>query len=309
MRASTLRTALDHYLAVRRAVGFKLTRDGLLLAQFVSFCDQAGAERITHDVAVAWVTTPPKASPSWLGMRLCVVRSFAAWMQATDPATEIPEQGWLPPRRRTSPFLYTDDEIGALMAAARNARWPLSAATYETLIGVLAVTGMRVGEAIHLDRDDVALDDGVITIRDAKLGKTRQVLAQPTTVEALRRYLATRSVLSPFPHEPALFVHPAGNRITYRSVCPMFHTLCGRADITPRSAACRPTIHGLRHTFAVNTLVGWYRDGGDVQARLPLLSTWLGHTDPKWTYWYLSSTPELLDLACQRLEPTTRSPQ
>lgn len=306
MSQSTLRDALVDYLAVRRSVGFKLTRDGLLLGQFVAFCEQAGAERITRDLAVAWVTAPPGASPSWLGMRLTDIRGFAAWLQATDPATEVPERGWLPPRRRTGPFLYSDSDITGLMAVARQARWPLSAAIYETLIGLLAVTGMRVGEAIRLDQDDVALDHGLITIRDSKLGKSRQVVLQPSTVNALRRYLAARADLSPVPNEPALFVHPAGNRITYRSVAPMFHTLCGRAGIAPRSPQCRPTIHGLRHTFAVNTLIGWYHDSGDVGARLPLLSTWLGHADPKWTYWYLSSTPELLGLACQRLETTGR---
>jgi len=185
MSQSTLRDALVDYLAVRRSVGFKLTRDGLLLGQFVAFCEQAGAERITRDLAVAWVTAPPGASPSWLGMRLTVIRGFAAWLQATDPATEVPERGWLPPRRRTGPFLYSDSDITGLMAVARQARWPLSAATYETLIGLLAVTGMRVGEVIRLDQDDVALDHGLITIRDSKLGKSRQVLLQPTRSRCL----------------------------------------------------------------------------------------------------------------------------
>jgi integrase/recombinase XerD len=302
MNEHPLRAALADYLAVRRSLGFKLTRNGLLLDQFVTFCEQAGARTVTRELAISWVTAPEKASPSWMGMRLTVVRGFASWLQASDPATEVPERGWLPARRRTNPYLYTDAEVTALMGAARRARWPLSAATYETLIGLLAVTGMRIGEAIRLDRDDVSLNDGLICIKDSKFGKSRQLVIHPTTVSALRSYLKERAVLSPTPGEPALFVHPAGNRIVYTSVSPMFHALVRRTGLTSRSAHCRPTIHGLRHTFAVNQLVRWYREGLDVQVRLPLLSTWMGHTDPKWTYWYLSASPELLALAAQRLE-------
>jgi integrase/recombinase XerD len=307
MSEHPLRAALTDYLAVRRCLGFKLTRDGLLLEQFVAFCEHAGVDRVTSEVAMAWVTSPHKASASWMSMRLTVVRGFASWLQAVDPATEVPERGWLPPRRRTNPYLYTDAEVVALMEAARRARWPLSAATYETLIGLVWVTGMRIGEAIRLDRDDVSLNDGLTTIRDSKFGKSRQLVLHPTTVSALRSYLNKRATLSPKPAEPALFVHPAGNRIVYTSVSPMFCALVRRAGLTARSAQCRPTIHGLRHTFAVNTVIGWYRQGLDVQARLPILSTWMGHADPKWTYWYLSASPELLALAVERLEaPPTR---
>ncbi len=255
---------------------------------------------------MAWVREPKTASASWLDFRLTVLRGFASWLQSMDPATEVLERGWLPPRRRTSPYLYSDAEITALLAAARRARWPLSAATYQTLIGLLAVTGMRIGEAIALDRSDVSLSVGVLTIREAKLNKQRQVHLHPSTINALDTYLERRAELSPRPAEPALFIHPAGNRITYRSVAPMFHTLVGRAGLSPRSATCKPTIHGLRHTFAVNTLIDWYRDGSDVQARLPILSTWLGHADPKWTYWYLSASADLLALACERLENRER---
>jgi len=302
MSGRSLRAALADYLAVRRSLGFKLTRDGLLLEQFVTFCEQAGASTVTSELAVAWVTTPQKASPSWMSMRLTVVRGFASWLQAADPATEVPERGWLPPRRRTNPYQYTEAEIAALMDAARRARWPLSAATYETLIGLVAVTGMRIGEAIRLDRDDLSLNDGLLTIKDSKFGNSRQVVLHPSTVSALRSYLKQRAALSPTPTELALFVHPAGNRIVYSSVSPMFHTLVRRAGLTSRSKQCKPTIHGLRHTFAVNTVIRWYRDGLDVQTLLPTLSTWMGHSDPKWTYWYLSASPELLKLAGDRLE-------
>lgn len=213
-----LRAALADYLAVRRALGFKLTRDGLLLEQFVGFCEHTGASRVSSELALAWVSSPAEPSPSWLAMRLSVVRGFARWLQAVDPATELPPTGWLPPRRRTIPYLYSDADIVALMAAARRARWPLSAATYETLIGLLVVTGMRVGEAIWLDRTDVSFADALLTVRESKFGKSRQLALHPSTVTALGGYLRRRAELSPTPDELALFVHPAGNRVSYGSV-------------------------------------------------------------------------------------------
>jgi integrase len=168
-------------------------------------------------------------------------------LQASDPSTEVPPRGWLPPIRRTNPYLYSEADVIALMAAVQRDRWPLSAATYETLIGLLAVTGMRIGEAIRLDRADVSLTDGLLTIRESKFDTSRQVPIHPSTVEKLRSYLRRRSALSPIPDEPSLFVHPAGNRINYVAVQQMFQRIAQRTGLTPRSEHCRPTIHGLRH--------------------------------------------------------------
>jgi integrase len=222
------------------------------------------------------------------------VRGFASWLQASDPATEVPPLGWLPPRRRTAPYLYSAGDVAALMAAARRVRWPLSAATYETLIALLAVTGMRIGEAIRLDRSDLSPGEGLLTIAGSKSGTSRQLLLHPSTISALGCYLRRRGELSPVPGEPALFVHPAGNRLNYPAAQQMFRVLLGRAGIRARSERCRPIIR-------------WYREGADVQARLPQLSTWLGHADPKWTYYYLWASPELLALAAERLEPPPRT--
>jgi len=149
---------------------------------------------------------------------------------------------------------------------------------------------MRVGEALRLDRSDLSPGEGLLTIRDSKFGKSRQLLLHPSTVSALGCYLRRRGELSPVPGEPALLVHPAGNRLNYPAVPYTFRVLLGRAGIQPRSERCRPAIYGLRHSFAVSTLIRWYREGADVQARLPQLSTWLGHADPKWTYWYYSDS-------------------
>ncbi len=309
MSGQTLQTALVEYLAVRRSLGFKLARDGLLLEQFVSFCQRAGASRVTSELALAWVSAPVNASPGWLAIRLTVVRGFARWLQASDPATEVPPTGWLPPRRRATPYLYSADDVAALLAAARRVHWPLSAASYETLIALLAVTGLRIGEAIRLDRSDLSPGEGLLTIAGSKSGTSRQLLLHPSTVDALSCYLRRRGKLSPAPGGPALFVHPAGNRLNYPAVQQMFKVLLGRAGIQPRPGRRPPTIHGLRHSFAVNTLIRWYREGADVQARLPQLSTWLGHADPRWSYWYLSASPELFALAAERLQapPQVRS--
>ncbi len=253
MSEHTLRGALEDYLTLRRSLGFKLVRDGLLLEQFVAFCEQASAQRVISELALAWVSLPEKASPSWLSMRLSVVRGFASYLQAIDPATEVPPVGWLPARRRSSPYLYSDADIAELMAAARRMRWPLSAATYETLIGLLSVTGLRIGEAIRLNRADVSFADGILTILESKFGKSRMVPIHPSTLAALRRYARRRDELSPAPAEPSFFVHPAGNRLSYVSVQQVFRTLVRRAGLASRPGCREPRLHDYADVFVMPT--------------------------------------------------------
>lgn len=296
--------ALDDYLRIRRAAGYKLERDEKLLRQFLSYCDDAAVTTITTDVAVGWATLPERPSPGWLGMRLGVVRQFAAWRQLTDAATEVPPADVLgcTPNRRAVPYLYTHGEIVALMAAADQLRWPLGQATYATFVGLVAVTGMRMGEAIGLDRDDVDPHSGWLRVRHAKFGKARQLALSPSTIEALAGYLRRRDELCPAPVTDALLISSAGTRLLACNVEATFRKLVRLVGLAPRSTRCRPRIHDLRHSFAVATLVEWYHDGGDVAARLPALSTWLGHVDPAATYWYLSAAPELMELAAARLD-------
>lgn len=300
---SALRQALADYLAVRRALGYRLVRAEKLLAQFLTFVEDRGEEHLTNETALAWATAPAGADPSWMSRRLSDVRRFAVHLRGSDPATQVPPADILPGRTcRATPYLYPAEEIAALMVATATLRGSHRRATYRTLIGLLAVTGMRVGEAIGLDCDDFDAVNGVLTVRNGKFGKSRELPLHPSTVAALGDYLRRADRPRPSPSAPALFLSPASTRLLYTNVQNTFQRLVRHSGITPRSAACRPRLHDLRHGFAVNTILDAYRDGDDPGARLAMLSTYLGHIDPAHTYWYLSASPELLKLAGDRLE-------
>ena len=300
---SLLRQRAEDYLDIRRALGYKLTSQARVLFGFVSYLEVAGASRVTIELALAWATEPADADPIWWSRRLSVARCFARHLQAIDPDTEVPPAHLLPRgARRAVPYIYSEADIAALMAAARTLRSALQAATYETLIGLLSVTGMRVGEAIGLDRDNIDFDQGALRIRLGKFGKSRVVPLHPSTRAALRAYLGRRDQLCRSPNTTSFFVSTTGTRLTYNTVRSIFARLAQQAGLQARSASCRPRIHDLRHRFAVQTLLDWYRSGVDVATRLPLLSTYLGHVKPSSTYWYLDAAPELLTLATRRLE-------
>jgi integrase len=301
--SGSLRQALADYLAMRRALGYRLPRAEKLLGQFLDYLDRAGAQTVTVELALSWARLPAAGAVSWWAHRLSVVRGFATYLHTLDPAHQVPAAdvlAWQP--RRATPYLYSDADITALVTAAGSLRTPLRRATFGTLIGLLAVTGMRVGEAIALDCDDLDLTAGLLTVRQAKFGKTRQLMLHPSTVDALRRYLHQRARLTPAPATPALLVSTAGTRLLYCNIHWTFHRLVRRAGLTPRSTRCRPRIHDLRHSFAVRSMLDAYTAGQDGQARLTLLATWLGHVHPANTYWYLSAAPELMVIAGRRLE-------
>jgi len=234
---------------------------------------------------------------------LQAVRGFARHLHAIDPEIEVPAAGLLPDRpHRSTPFLYTEEQIAALILAARELDGSHTVATYRTLISLLSVTGMRIGEAITLDRSDFDAREGVLLVRGAKFGKSRELPLHPSTVAALRHYLRRSDRPPSLSGEAAVFVTMTGTRLRVCNVDNTFRGLVRRAGIEPRSRACIPRVHGLRHTFAVRTLLDAYRLGEDIQARLALLSTYMGHVDPGSTYWYLQAAPELMELAGQRLE-------
>ncbi len=297
-----LRQAARDYITVRRALGSRLQRHPRLLENFVAYLEAAGATTITTELALPWATLPgDDAHPAYLSNRLCAVRGFARHLQAFDPATEVPPAQLLPwPKCRAVPYLYSEADIAALMTAARSLTPAIRAATYETLIGLLSVTGMRIGEVIRLDRDDIDWDQGVLTVRDSKFGRSREIPVHPSALAALRAYAQRRDRLCPQPRTAAFFISPAGARLVYNTVQPTFSRIAGNAGVGPRPPLRRARLHDMRHAFACTVLLGWYRDGADVQANLPLLSTYLGHSNPSSTYWYLSAVPELLALAAAR---------
>lgn len=305
-----LHAALEGYLALRRSLGFTLQRDEKLLVQFLAWLDEQGKTTVTIADALTWVRLPEAASPSWLRMRMRVIRGFAIYLRTIDPVHEVPPPGLLPGHvRRAVPFLYSDADITALMAQTQYLKTPLRRATIRTLIGLLAVTGMRLGEVTGLDDSDFDPHDGLLLVRHAKFNKHRQIPLHPSTVTELLAYRHLRDQRFPVPASSALLVSGAGTRLLNYNVGHTFAQLARRAGLKPRSPACRPRPHDLRHTFAVGTLLRWYRDGGDVAARLPLLSTYLGHVAPANTYWYLSAAPELLAEAACRLEHPTGGDQ
>jgi integrase len=300
-----LRPALADYLMMRRALGYRLARPEKLLGQFLSYLEERGTDIVTVSAALDWAQLPmgAGAGSNWWAYRLSAVRGFAVYLHSLDPVHEVPATDLLPQQPcRARPYLYSQDDVVALIAATATLRTPLRRATFATLIGLLAVTGMRVGEAITLDRDDLDLAAGRLLVRNAKFGKTRELVLHPSTVDALHGYLRLRDQLAPGPGTAAVFVSTAGTRLLYCNIHWAFHRLVGHAGLAPGSGSCRPRIHDVRHSFAVHAMLQAYAAGQDGQARLALLSTYLGHVDPASTYWYLSASPELMSVAGQRLE-------
>ena len=299
----SLRQGLNDYLDLRRALGFKLANAGRLLGQFAGYLEDHGLDTVTTEVALAWALLPAGASRHWWAIRISVVRGFARYLHSIDPAVQVPPAGLIRAGAcRATPYLYSEAEIGALIQAAGELRPRLRAATYQALISLLAISGIRIGEAIALDDEDLDVEHELLLVRNSKFGKHRLVPLHPSAMRALARYIELRQQLQPRPASPALFRSTAGTRLLHSNISLTFARLAEQAGLTRRSASCRPRIHDLRHSFSVASVLGWYRDGADVAAMMPRLSTYLGHADPKNTYWYLSAAPELMALAAQRLD-------
>lgn len=297
-----LRCALSDYLIVRRRLGFALTEAGQDLERFVEFMDRAGAEHVTSELALSWATSVP-AHPNRWRRRLGVVRSFARYLSTIDPQTQIPSEDLLTASLpRVAPYLYSEAEIAALMRAASALSPRLRAATFQTLIGLMAVSGLRAGEALGLDRAAVDLHDGLLNVRSGKWGRQREVPLHETTIRALREYSQLRDRLVPQPATAAFFVSDRGSRLTANTFNRWFVKLIKQVGLEGAGQRGRPRPHDIRHTFAVRTLIDWYQADENINAKLPLLSTILGHADPASTYWYLQASPELLALARDRLE-------
>jgi integrase len=301
---SALEQALTDYLQLRRSLGHELAEAAWLLPGFVAYLDAHGSRTVTIEAAVAWAQRSETGRVTTVGpRRMTAARGFARYLAGIDAGTEVPPLGLMPHRQRwRRPFIYSPADIDAVMAQARSSIVsPLRAATYDTLIGLLAASGLRIGEAIKLDRGDVDWAKGVLLIRESKFGKSRLVPLQASSMQALEDYANLRDDIQGRPKAPSFFVSLTRKRLLYAVVSQTFRQLIDNAGIGA-GAPSAPRLHDLRHTFAVRTLLGWYQAGDDVQSKIPSLSTYLGHREPSSTYWYLSAAPELLALAAERQE-------
>jgi len=302
---NTLREAVEDYLTMRRGLGFKLRRDGQRLLDFVSFLEERGAASITSALALEWAQQPSSAQAVTWAQRLSYVRGFARYRSATDPQTEIPSSKLLPYRpERARPYLYTDQEIEHLLNAALKLppadglrRW-----VYHALLGLLAVSGLRISEAIGLKLEDVDLSQSILTVRGAKLGKSRLVPLHASTRQVLANYKLRRDDFLAGRSASYFFISQRGNHLDTGDVHRTFYLLSRQVGLRDPDSSSGPRLHDFRHRFAVETLLRWYRAGEDVERRLPVLSTYLGHVHVSDTYWYLTACPELMGLAVERLE-------
>ncbi len=301
-----LEQALNDYLRIRRSLGFRLREPETSLRNFVAFLQAEGASFISRELALRWATQPAKVQPATWAWRLGMVRRFASWYSATEPRTEIPPAGILPHRyRRKPPHIYSDEEIQRLLHRTQQLLSPkgLRARTYTTLFDLLVATGMRINEAVSLDRPDVDLDLGILYIRRTKFGKSRYVPVHLSTVDALKEYVEVRDRTFPTTTTPAFFISERGRRITEWMARYTFAKLSQQIGlrVSAKGHGYGPRLHDMRHRFAACTLIRWYRAGLDVERELPKLSTYLGHVHVNDTYWYLEAVPELLQLATDRL--------
>lgn len=306
---NTLRQALQEYLSLRRGLGFKLKEAGKALLDFVKFMQQHRASYITQVLALAWAQQPSNVQPAHWARRLSFVRGLARYRSATDQRTQIPPQGLLPFQpKRARPYLYSDDEIGSLLRAALNMacrykRGALRPWTYHCLFGLLSVSGLRLGEARNLELQDVDLDAAVLTIRGTKFGKSRLVPLHTSTCKVLADYIARRKRhWAVRPVSSYLFVSSLGNRLDDGDIHRTFYALSRQIGLRGASDSHGPRLHDMRHVFATNTLVRWYKSDQDPERRLPILSAYLGHVHIADTQWYLSGSPELMREAMRRLE-------
>ena len=302
---NTLRSMLIDYLAMRRALGYKLQSEGTGLATFISYLESVGADHITTEVALNWALLPAVVQPVQQARRLGFIRAFARYCSAIDPRTQIPSVGLIHcVRLRPLPHFFSDDDIERLLQAALELppdggmrRW-----TFHCLFGLLSVSGLRIGEARALTFADVDLQEAILTIRSTKFGKSRLVPLHPSAVEVLADYMRRRQALGAALACDHVFINNRGAPLSRDQSLDTFQRLLKKIGVTEQRAGRRPHLHDLRHRFALQSLLQWYRDGQDVERRLPVLSAYLGHTEVRDTYWYLSARPELMNLAQERLE-------
>jgi integrase/recombinase XerD len=308
----TLKMHLDHYLRLRRQLGYKLVVAGMLLRNFVRFAEQEGAKQINTKLALRWARLPSGITQTQKANRLGLVRRFAQYVSTLEPGTEVPVQKLIPYQfRRQDPYPYSEENVVRLVAAARHIdpANEIKVPTLGTLFGLLAVTGMRVGEAMALEREEVNFSQGMLTLHHAKGNKSRLIPLHLSTLQALQQYARLRDELYPRPVSPTFFVWEGGVRLLHCTVHRWFLLVACEIGLRQPGGRRGPRIHDLRHHFAIRTLLNWYQSNVDVEAHLPELATYLGHVHVRDSYWYLSAVPQLLELATLRWERAEKGDQ
>jgi integrase len=308
---NTLTEAIHEYVGMRQSLGFKLLQVEAWLKDFGTFMHVHGQTWVTSELALKWAIQPIGGQPGTWAKRLTVVRGFAHYRSATDARTEIPEPGLLANRqRRAKPYLYSENEISNLLAAACTLKSDsgLRGQTYYCLFGLLAVTGLRISEALALQRQDVNLQQGLLTIRGAKFGKSRLVPLHESTRGVLAQYARCRDAAFDHPVAANFLLSEHGKALIASTVRRTFRQLSVQIGLRGPEHRRGPRLHDYRHRFATETLLRWYRSGEDIERRIPALSTFLGHSRTSDTYWYISACPELMGEAARRLEQRWEQP-
>jgi integrase len=303
----SLQHHLAEYVAARRALGARLEEPAQTLRRFVRFLVRKKARFITINLALEWSQQcRGGVQRATCARKLSMVRQFARWLNAIEPRHQVPPRGLLGVRhRRGKPHIFSNEEITRLMAEAARLKSSkrMKALSLQTLIGLLAATGLRPGEAAALEMGDVNLDEQVLIIRESKFGKSRQVPIHPSTVAALKRYAQHRDRIFRNPGNSFFFVSDRGTPLELDAVRRWFckaSRACGLRDKTEHHRCGRgPRLQDLRHTFATKRLVEWYKTGNNVAVQIPKLATYLGHSSVACTYWYIEAVPELLELATE----------
>ena len=304
----SLRHLFERYVQLRQSLGYDYRTAQRVLRGFVTFAEAQGAQVITTDLFLAWQKAFGQAKPSTWAARLGMVRGFAQWLQGQDPSHEVPSAGLIPARTgRGRPHIYSEAEIATIIhtAAQLPSVYGMRGWTCATLFGLIAVTGLRISEALGIDGNDVDLEAGVLRVRHGKHGKERllplsdSVVAQLSAYSSQRDRLLGKTTTAYFVSELGLRITDCGARYNFAHVCQNI----GLREVQRYGRHGRgPRIHDLRHTFAARTMIDWYRLGKDGDREMIKLVTYLGHVNPKSTYWYIEAVPELLALACARLD-------
>lgn len=309
MSPSVLQLHLDTDIGIRETLGVQMRAQRTLLHDFVCFVEarKEDAEPLRAQLAVDWAcASSAQRGAGGAARRLSMARGFLVHLRAALPETEVPGHNLLASARRSKPYLFTPQQIQALIRAAQEAgpRGSLRPHTLSTLIGVFASSGLRVGEAIRLTMADVRLDGTppLLHIRETKFHKSRLVPLHPTTAEQLRCYTAVRTRLHDDVFSEVFFVSEQGQACRHDSLGRWFATLCQQLGMWPTDGSRRPSLHALRHAFAIRRIHLWYQEGAEVQALLPNLSVYRGHVRPQESYWYVSATPELFTAAAARFQ-------